>query len=83
MNPASLKGTTATFDIADKEGKTLVAEGKRVTARHVKVMKEQELSSIEVPLSHAVGKALYASIVDETSGEILAEVNEEITPATP
>ena len=82
FDPASLKGTTATFDIADKEGKTLVAEGKRVTARHVKVMKEQELSSIEVPLSHAVGKALYASIVDETSGEILAEVNEEITPAT-
>ncbi|WP_119344125.1 DNA-directed RNA polymerase subunit beta [Facilibium subflavum] len=81
FDPDSLKGTTASFDILDKDGNKLVAEGKRVTARHTKKMKEQGLSLMEVPLSYVVGKALYEPVVDETTGEVLAQANEEITPA--
>ncbi|GGG04226.1 MULTISPECIES: DNA-directed RNA polymerase subunit beta [Cysteiniphilum] len=81
FDPDSLKGTTASFDVVDKEGKVLVAEGKRITARHTKLMKEQGLNKIEVPVSYVVGKVLYSRIVDETSGEVLAKANEEITPA--
>ncbi|WP_440683364.1 DNA-directed RNA polymerase subunit beta [Cysteiniphilum halobium] len=80
FDPDSLKGTTASFDVVDKEGKVLVAEGKRITARHTKLMKEQGLNQIEVPASYVVGKVLYSRIVDETSGEVLAQANEEITP---
>ena len=81
FDPDALKGTTAAFDISDKDGKIIVAEGKRITARRTKKMKEQKLSSIEVPATYVVGKAAYESIVDETSGEVLLQTNEEITPA--
>ncbi|MFZ9034716.1 MAG: DNA-directed RNA polymerase subunit beta [Francisellaceae bacterium] len=80
FEPNSLRGSTAQFDIVDKEGKLLVAEGKRITARHTKIMKDQELSLVEVPFSYVIGKALYERIVDETSGEVLAEANDEMIP---
>ncbi len=80
FDPNSLKGTTASFDILDQDNKVLVSEGKRITARHTKVMKEQGLDRMEVPVSYVIGKVLYGRIVDETSGELLAEANEEITP---
>ncbi|MBK2125560.1 DNA-directed RNA polymerase subunit beta [Fangia hongkongensis] len=80
FDPDSLKGTTASFDILDKSGKVLVSEGKRITARHTKKMKEENLSLMEVPFSYVIGKAAYEQIVDETSGEVLLQANEEITP---
>ena len=80
FDPDSLKGTTASFNVLDREGKILVAEGKRITTRHTKLMKEQCLNQIEVPLYYVIGKVLYSRIVDKTSGQVLAEANEEITP---
>ncbi|WP_395946129.1 DNA-directed RNA polymerase subunit beta [Caedibacter taeniospiralis] len=80
FEPDSLKGSTASFDVLDKDGKVLVAEGKRITARHTKLMKEQGLNQMEVPASYVMGKVLYSRVVDETSGEMLAAANEEITP---
>ena len=80
FDPDSLKGTTASFDVLDKDSKVLVSEGKRITARHTKLMKEQGLNKISVPVSYVIGKVLYSRITDETSGEMLAESNEEITP---
>jgi len=77
--PERLRGETAFFDIRSKTGKVLVPKGKRITARHVKVIEESGVQSLEVPDEYLVGKIIANSIVDKASGEILAEANAEIT----
>lgn len=74
-----LQGATATFDLKDIEGNVLVPEGKRITAKHVKQFKRAGIHSFVVPESHVLERALYADVVDETTGEVLGSTNELIT----
>ena len=50
-----LRGETAAFDIVAK-GKVLVEEGKRITARHIKLIVEAGLKSLSVPEDYLVGR---------------------------
>jgi len=77
--PERLRGETAFFDIRSKTGKVLVPKGKRITARHVKMIEEAGVQSLEVPDEYLVSKIIAHSIVDKESGEILADANTEIT----
>jgi DNA-directed RNA polymerase subunit beta len=77
--PERLRGETAYFDIRSKTGKVLVPNGKRVTARHVKMIEEAGVKELEVPDDYLIGKIISSDIVDKSSGEVLAEANAEIT----
>ena len=48
FEPSRLQGETAQFDIADGEGKLIVAKDKRITARHVRLMNEKGVKSLAV-----------------------------------
>jgi DNA-directed RNA polymerase subunit beta len=73
-----LRGETANFDITI-DGKKIVDAGKRITARHIKKMGASEMVTIEVPQEFLLGKILSKDIVDETTGEIVAGANTEVT----
>jgi DNA-directed RNA polymerase subunit beta len=77
--PERLRGETAFFDIRSKTGKVLVPEGKRVTARHVRMLEEAKVTALEVPDEYLVGKIIAHDLIDKESGEILASANAEIT----
>ncbi len=77
--PERLRGESALFDIVDKKGNTIVAYGKRITARHVKLINEAEIKSLKVPDDYLVGKIIAHNLVDKESGEVLADANTEIT----
>jgi len=77
--PERLRGETALFDIVDKKGEVIVATGKRITARHVKLIGEAGLKAMEVPNDYLHGKIIARDIVDTDSGEVLADANTEIT----
>ena len=77
--PERLRGETAFFDIRSKTGKVLVPEGKRVTARHVRMLDEANVTALEVPDEYLVGKIIANDLIDKESGEILASANAEIT----
>ncbi len=47
--PERLRGETAFFDIRSKTGKMLVAKGKRITARHIKMIEDAGVKALEVP----------------------------------
>src|SRR5882724_10510685 len=75
-----LRGETAAFDI--KAGKKVLVEtGKRITARHVKLIQEAGLQRLEVPDDYIVGKTLGRDVVAADTGEVLAAANTEITAA--
>ena len=77
--PERMRGETARFDIAAKGGKLIVAKEKRITVKHVREMQEAHLSRIVVPEDFVIGRALALNVIDKTTGEVLANANDEIT----
>ncbi|HEX2668912.1 MAG TPA: DNA-directed RNA polymerase subunit beta [Gammaproteobacteria bacterium] len=77
--PERLRGETAAFDIKVK-GKTIVEEGRRITARHIRELEKAEIKSLNVPASYLVGKVLAHDVVTRPTGELLAKANDELTP---
>ncbi len=73
-----LRGETATFDIQIK-GKTLVEEGRRVTARHIREFEKHNIKRLDVPTEYLYGKVLAHDIIDKESGEVALPANTEIT----
>jgi len=77
--PERLRGDTAVFDIRSRTGKVLVPDGKRITARHVKMIEDAGVKALEVPDEYLLGKIAANTIVDKESGEILLDANAELT----
>ena len=77
--PDRLRGDIASFDLKDKKGKTIVEAGRRITARHVRLLEEAGIKRLDVPSEYLIGRTLATSIIDENSGEVLAECNAEVT----
>src|SRR6056297_893813 len=76
--PERLKGETASFDIVVGD-EVIVAEGKRITALHVRKLSNEKVKSLPVPVEYLEGKVLAHDVVDEKSGELLAKANDELT----
>ena len=77
--PDRLRGDIASFDLKDKKGKTIVEAGRRITARHVRLLEEAGIKRLDVPREYLIGRTLAKNIIDEKSGEVLAECNAEVT----
>jgi DNA-directed RNA polymerase subunit beta len=77
--PERLRGESAEFDIKVKN-KVIVEKGRRITARHIRELEEAGVKNLAVPLEYLHGEALAHDIVDESSGEIIANANDELTP---
>ncbi len=76
--PDRLRGEIATFPIK-AEGKVIVEEGRRITARHIMQMKKAGIKSLNVPFEYAIGKTLAKTIINKDTGEVIVEANTEIT----
>jgi DNA-directed RNA polymerase subunit beta len=77
--PERLRGETASFDLKDSSGKVIAEEGRRITARHIRQMEKEGMTSLEVPTEYIFGKVIAKDIIDPSTGELLAECNAEIT----
>ncbi|MFD2191335.1 DNA-directed RNA polymerase subunit beta [Pistricoccus aurantiacus] len=78
--PSRLRGETATFDIKDADGSEIVAEGRRITQKHIRQMEKSGLERLEVPMDYLYGKTLAKDQIDPNTGELICECNTEITP---
>ncbi|KQT31451.1 MULTISPECIES: DNA-directed RNA polymerase subunit beta [unclassified Methylophilus] len=76
-----LRGEMAKFDIADKDGNVLVAKDKRVTVKHIRDIEKAGIKAMAVPTDFIMGRAIARNIIDTDSGELIANANDEITPA--
>src|SRR5210317_135119 len=65
--PERLRGESALVDISDKKGEVIVATGKRITARHVRLLEEAGMKRLDVPREYLIGRTLAKNIVDENS----------------
>ena len=77
--PERLRGEILSFSIHDKEGKVLIEVGRRVTAKHVALLLKEHVKKILVPKEYIIGKSLYEAVINDETGEVLAETNTEMT----
>ena len=77
--PERMRGDIATFDIKDESGEVIVETGRRVTARHVRLLEASSVEQLEVPREYVLERVTATDIIDEESGEILVPCNSTIT----
>ncbi len=78
--PERMRGEIAAFDIKHND-KVLVEEGRRITAKHIREMNKAGLTEVVAPREYIIGKILGHNLVDQSTGELVANVNDEITAA--
>ncbi|MGK2914661.1 MAG: DNA-directed RNA polymerase subunit beta [Porticoccaceae bacterium] len=79
LQPSRLRGEIASFDIKGKAGRLIVEAGRRITARHIKQIEEDNITTLEVPQEYLLGRTLAKDIVNPETGELLLECNTLIT----
>jgi DNA-directed RNA polymerase subunit beta len=79
LKPERMRGETARFDITAKGGKLIVAKDKRITVKHVRDMEAAGLKRLDVPEDFVLGRALAHNVIDKSTGELVANANDEIT----
>src|SRR5687768_11884708 len=76
--PERLRGETASFDL--KIGrKVLVEKDRRITMKHVRELEQAKVKELEVPTEYLEGKILAHDVVDQSTGELIASANDELT----
>jgi DNA-directed RNA polymerase subunit beta len=75
-----MSGQRAIVDIVDpKTGEVFVKAGRRITRAVVKKVKSIDLTEIEIQAADLDGKVLAKPLIDETTGEIIADANAEVS----
>ncbi len=77
-----LLGQISSFDIKDKSGAVIIKAERRFTKFVLKNLERSGIHSIHVNEEELIGRIAAANIVDPSTGEILLEVNQEITDAS-
>ena len=77
--PERLRGEVARFDFVAPDGKVIVAKDKRITAKHIRDIATAEMKQIVVPEDFLLGRIVATNVVDKTTGEVIADANDEIT----
>ena len=77
--PSRLRGQLFEFDVIGKNKEVVIEEGKRITARHVKQLEQDGVKFIKVPKEYLYGRRIAQDIVDHSTGELIAEANQELT----
>jgi DNA-directed RNA polymerase subunit beta len=74
-----LRGDVASFDIVGPNGKTIVETGRRITARHVRLIEDSGLKKLAVPRDYLLEQVTAKDIIDESTGEVAIPCNSIIT----
>jgi DNA-directed RNA polymerase subunit beta len=77
--PERLRGELASFDIKDKKGKVIVEDGRRITARHIKLLEKAGIKQLDASDEYIYECVLAREVVDKESGEVLADANDILT----
>ena len=77
--PDRMRGDVASFDIRDRDGNIIVAQGRRITARHVRQIAETRSRRLDVPREYLIGKVCATALIDKSTGEEIAPCNTVVT----
>src|SRR5215208_332146 len=82
LNPDLMKGQRATRDIRDpKTNEVIVKKNRKFSESAIKKLQAAKLKSLPIEAEEVYTKISAEDVVDEATGEVLLEVNEEVTDA--
>ena len=82
FTPERFKGQQFSFPICDKDGKEIVPADKRVTMKHIRDLTKAGVTEVSIPDDFFNERVLAKNVIDEESGEVIANANDEITAET-
>ncbi|AJC50416.1 DNA-directed RNA polymerase subunit beta [Coxiella endosymbiont of Amblyomma americanum] len=77
--PKRLRGELATMVIKDKKGEIIVKPGRRISARHVRLIEQSGINKLELLDEYLYGKVISKAICNKETGLMIARANEVIT----
>ncbi len=77
-----LIGLKLSHAIATKGGETIVGQGKKITSSLMKEIQKARIQQVEVAPNDLEGAYIAADVVDMTTGEVMIDANQELTPTT-
>ncbi len=78
--PERLRGEVARFDFNDPTtGRPIIAKDKRITAKHIRELDAAGMKQVAVPDDFLIGRVIGEDVIDQTTGEILANANDEVS----
>lgn len=80
--PSRLRGDVTQFDIKDNQGKVIVEEGRRITARHIRKLEELSITELGMTQEYLLGRSIAKDVINTNTGELVVECNTEITEET-
>ncbi|HTW89307.1 MAG TPA: DNA-directed RNA polymerase subunit beta, partial [Candidatus Binataceae bacterium] len=80
LRPEHLLGTRVSRDVRDpKTGELVAREGRRFNKAIVRAMEQARMTEVPIGLDEVVGRVSVHNVVDTQTGEIVVQVNEELT----
>jgi len=76
-----LQGQVASMDVEGPDGKLIVKKGKKFTRSAIRKLAKAEMTRIPIARDELQGKVAAEDVYDMGTGEIILEVNEELTDA--
>ncbi|WWP02729.1 MAG: DNA-directed RNA polymerase subunit beta [Candidatus Dasytiphilus stammeri] len=73
--PERLNGEIALFNVTDNKGKVYVEKGRRITTRHIRLLKNSGIKNIEVPNEYLIGKVIAKNYFDKKTGNLICLAN--------
>jgi DNA-directed RNA polymerase subunit beta len=77
--PSRMRGEIARFAICNGDGKVLIEEGRRITARHIRQLEQACIDWLQVPEEYLLGKVIANDQINTNTGELICECNKELT----
>ncbi len=77
--PERLRGELSLFEIKDLQGNVILEAGKRISQRHIDLIKKAGIKELVIEKEYLLKKVIAKAIIDEETGEVLATANALIT----
>ena len=80
--PRRLRGEVVGFPVKDDTGAVVVEAGRRVTARHVRILERSARSRLDVPREYLLDRVTAVDIANKETGEVVVPCNTTIDDDT-
>ncbi len=77
----SLHGLKLSNPITDESGHVVVAQGRKITTGLMREIRKHNVQFAEVAANDLEGAFIAADVVDMSTGEVMVDANQELTPA--
>ncbi len=79
--PSQLLGSRISRDVRDKGGEVIAREGRKFNKAIVRQLEQAKVTEVPIGIDEVIGRVSAHDIVDSSTGEVLAQCNDELTEA--